>query len=59
MTEVYKMVKTKNKKTIKKDCLEHNVEYYEQQLLKKRAKHIYSALKMYLSHRMTMDQFSD
>ena len=53
------MVKSKNKKTIKKNCPSKNYEYYEQILIKKHAKHIYSALKMYLSHRMTIDKLSN
>ena len=53
------MVKIKNKKAIKKNCPKQNYEYYEQILIKKHAKHIYSALKMYLSHRMTTHKISN
>lgn len=53
------MVKIKNKKATKNNCPKYNTEYYEEILLKKRAKHIYSALKMYLTHRMTIDKINN
>ena len=53
------MVKSKNKKATKNDRIKQNLEFYEEKLIKKRAKHIYSALKMYLTHRMTIDNDSD
>ena len=59
MIKAGKMVKIKNKKATKNNCPKYNTEYYEEILLKKRAKHIYSALKMYLTHRMTIDKINN